>query len=117
MASVDSPGELVPSLISFRCLEERGLTPIPEGITPHSLRRTFASILVALGRDPAVFQRQMGHATARFTLDVYAAAMAYGDGDRERLRMLVEGRPVSPPNEAGQALPHTRRPQVDGRPQ
>lgn len=36
--------------------------PLPEGLTPHSLRRTFASILVALGEDPAYVMAQMGHA-------------------------------------------------------
>jgi integrase len=72
-------------------LRERGLEPFPAGITPHSLRRTFASILVALGRDPAYAMAQMGHATPGFTLGVYAAAMKTGSGDRERLRRLVEG--------------------------
>jgi integrase len=72
-------------------LAERGCEPLPEGLTPHSLRRTFASILVALGRDPAVVMRQMGHATAGFTLGVYAAAMDWAEGERERLRALVEG--------------------------
>jgi integrase len=33
-------------------LQAAGDEPFPEGITPHSLRRTFASILVALGKDP-----------------------------------------------------------------
>jgi integrase len=31
-------------------LAERQLTPLPEGLTPHSLRRTFASLLVRVGR-------------------------------------------------------------------
>lgn len=33
---------------------ERDLPPLPQGITPHSLRRTFASVLYALGEDPGV---------------------------------------------------------------
>jgi hypothetical protein len=32
-------------------------------VTLHSLRCTFASLLVALGRDPAVVMRQMGPMT------------------------------------------------------
>jgi integrase len=72
-------------------LREAGEEPFPEGITPHSLRRTFASILVALGKDPAYAMAQMGHTTPGFTLSVYAAAMKARDGDRERLRLLVEG--------------------------
>jgi integrase len=78
--------------------------PFPEGITPHSLRRTFASILVALGRDPSYVMAQMGHTTPGFTLAVYAAAMAFGEGDRDRLRLLVEGRDLDP-DDAGDRAP------------
>lgn len=74
---------------------EDGLEPLPEGLTPHSLRRTFASILAALGRDPALIMRQMGHTTAHFTFGVYAAAMDSGEEARAALRDLVEGRPVA----------------------
>jgi len=72
-------------------LAKRGATSIPTDLTPHGLRRTFASLLVALGRDPAVFMDQMGHTTANLTLSVYARAMAWRDGERECLRALVEG--------------------------
>lgn len=68
---------------------EAGRDPLPEGITPHALRRTFASILVALGRDPAFVMRQMGHTTPHFTLRVYAGAMDWSDGERGALRALV----------------------------
>jgi integrase len=74
-----------------KTLAKRGAPPMPEDLTPHGLRRTFASLLVALGRDPAVFMAQMGHTTANLTLSVYAKAMAWRDGERERLRALVEG--------------------------
>ena len=72
-------------------LAAQDVEPLPVGLTPHCLRRTFASILVALGRDPAVVMRQMGHSTPAFTLSVYAAAMDWREGERERLRALVEG--------------------------
>jgi integrase len=72
-------------------LADAEVEPIPDGLTPHSLRRTFASILVALREDPATVMRQMGHATAGFTLSVYARAMESSDEERERLRALVEG--------------------------
>jgi integrase len=72
-------------------LAKRGAPPMPADLTPHGLRRTFASLLVALNRDPAVFMAQMGHTTANLTLSVYAKAMAWRDGERERLRALVEG--------------------------
>jgi integrase len=72
-------------------LTKAGAEPLPDGLTPHSLRRTFTSLLVALGRDPAVVMRQMGHTTPHMTLGMYAAAMDWADGERERLRALVEG--------------------------
>ena len=35
-----------------RLVAERGLQPLPLGVTAHKLRHTFASILVAIGKDP-----------------------------------------------------------------
>jgi integrase len=35
---------------THRLVEERGMQPLPLGITPHKLRPTFASILVAAAR-------------------------------------------------------------------
>jgi len=49
-------------------LASQGLTPLPAGLTPHSLRRSFASVLVALGEDPAYVMAQMGHTTPHLTL-------------------------------------------------
>ncbi|MEA2274805.1 MAG: hypothetical protein QOI98_3513 [Solirubrobacteraceae bacterium] len=43
-----------------------------EGITFHALRHTFASILIAQGRDPVFVSRQLGHTNAAITLRVYA---------------------------------------------
>jgi integrase len=71
--------------------ETRGLPPLPEGITPHGLRHTFASLLIAKGEDPAYVMTQLGHTDATFTLTVYTHAMRRRDGERERLRALVEG--------------------------
>lgn len=51
-----------------------GRPPIP-AITPHSLRRTATSLMLAAGRDPRFVMAQLGHADARFTLSVYAQVM------------------------------------------
>lgn len=72
-------------------LARRDVPALPDGLTPHGLRRTYASLLVALGRDPAVVKHQMGHTTAAFTLGIYAAAMCSAEGERDRLRALVNG--------------------------
>ena len=42
-------------------LEADGLPPLPDKLTPHGLRHTFASILVALGEDPRYVMGQIGH--------------------------------------------------------
>jgi hypothetical protein len=72
-------------------LAKDGLSALPERLTPHSLRRTFASLLIALGKDPAYVMRQMGHTSPTMTLGLYAQVMDASDEDRERLRTLVEG--------------------------
>lgn len=72
-------------------LERRGQRPLPAGVTAHKLRHTFASLLIARGEDPAFVMAQLGHTDPAFTLRVYAHAMRRRDGERERLRALVEG--------------------------
>lgn len=80
-------------------LQERGAMPLPRGLTPHKLRHTFASILVATGEDPASVMSQLGHTDPKFTLRVYTHMMRRGDGERERLKALVEGEKLPPPAE------------------
>lgn len=74
--------------------EEAGEPPLPDGLTPHSLRRTFASILSALGRELRVAMDQLGHADPRMTLSVYTRTMQRGQDERDRLRALVEGETI-----------------------
>jgi integrase len=49
-------------------LGQAGEVPLPAGLTPHKLRHTFASLLVALGIDPGAVMDQLGHTDATFTL-------------------------------------------------
>lgn len=73
-----------------RLAEERGAQPLPLGVTPHKLRHTFASILVAIGKDPTYVMAQLGHTDPAFTLRVYAHMMRRSEEERERLKALVE---------------------------
>jgi integrase len=66
--------------------------PLPDGITPHALRRTFASLLFAIGESPPYIINQLGHATPALTLEIYARQMNQRDGEPARLQDLVEGR-------------------------
>ena len=72
-------------------LETTGGSPLPNRLTLHSLRRTFASLLFALGRSAPEVMAQLGHTDARLTLRVYARAMSQDHGERERLQTLVNG--------------------------
>ncbi len=69
---------------------QRGGQPLPLGITPHKLRHTFASILVALGKDPNYVMHQLGHTDPAFTLRVYAHIMRRSLKEREKLKALVD---------------------------
>lgn len=75
-------GDLVFATATGRTLGQRNLTGRGlekaceraqlQGVTCHSLRHTFASILIAQGRDPVFVSRQLGHANPAITLRVYA---------------------------------------------
>jgi hypothetical protein len=72
-------------------LEDAGHPPLPAGVRSHKLRHSFASLLVALGNDPAYVMDQLGHADPKFTLKIYTHGMRRGAGDKKRLQALVEG--------------------------
>ena len=65
-----------------------------EGLTPHRLRHTFASILIACGEDPISVMRQIGHTDPAFTLRVYTHLMSRDADERERLKALIRGERV-----------------------
>ncbi len=71
-------------------LEAAGLPPLPK-LTPHSLRRTFCSLLYALGEDPGTVMDEMGHTDPALALRVYRQAMRRGEHEKIELRELVEG--------------------------
>lgn len=77
--------------IANDALKKDGHEALPSGLTPHSLRRTFASLLFAVGEPPPYVMAQMGHTTANLTLSLYARHMDRRDGEPERLEALVDG--------------------------
>ena len=79
-------------------LVKAGHVPLPEGLVPYSLRQTYVSLRVALGDDLAAIGSHAGHASLSTTLRHHTHVMALDDGARERLRALVEGRPLPPLN-------------------
>jgi integrase len=93
-----------------RKLEECKQEQVPKGLAPHSLRRTFASILFAVGESPPYVMGQMGHTTPNLTLSIYARQMDRRDGAPERLTSLVQGHELVPAGtEAAEATSNGRR--------
>lgn len=70
---------------------EAGLAPIQEGVTSHTLRRTFASLLYEAGASPAYVMAQMGHTSAALALEVYARKMDRGRDTGARMDALIRG--------------------------
>lgn len=62
-------------------LDRLGIRAIDEAVTPHSLRRLYASLRFALGDDPVYVAAQLGHTEPGFSMKVYASAVRR----RERL--------------------------------
>jgi integrase len=71
-------------------LEKRPL--IPAGLTPHSLRHTYCSLLIAQGEQLSTVAAQMRHADLSTTLRVYTHVMKHRrDGVAERLDQAIWG--------------------------
>lgn len=56
---------------------------LPDGITPHTFRRTFAYLSALAGRDPRSVMNQIGHDDARLTLEVYDMGANRRNADRD----------------------------------
>jgi len=56
-------------------LERAGIEPISDRVTPHSLRRTYASLRAAVGDHPVYVAEQLGHEDPAFTFRVYQRAV------------------------------------------
>ena len=86
-------------------LEARGQLPIAH-LTPHTLRRTFASLLAVCGVHPRRAMQLLGHTDAKFTMSVYQQDLSLADGGTETLetalgctldeaRIILEGRGIN----------------------
>jgi integrase len=63
-------------------LATAGDEPLPEGLTPHSLRRTFASLRFAIGEPPPRVMKQMGHTIRTSRWPSTPARWTAGTGNR-----------------------------------
>ena len=62
---------------------------LPAQVTPHTLRRTFASLCFFAGRDLRWVMGQLGHEDPRMTLGVYAQCMKRSQIDEALIRELM----------------------------
>lgn len=70
----------------IKCMEDDPTFP---RITPHGLRHVAAGLMVSAGANVKAVQRQLGHASAAMTLDIYADLF---DEDLESVAVAVDGR-------------------------
>jgi integrase len=70
---------------------ERDAPPIRVHVTPHTLRRTYVTFMIAAGYDLPYVQAQVGHLHPSTTLAVYAQVIRRPDRDRLRdeIRQLL----------------------------
>lgn len=52
---------------------------LPTHFSPHSLRHSFASLLLQQGESPVYVQRQLGHASIQLTVDTYGKWLPIGN--------------------------------------
>jgi integrase len=69
-------------------LEAARLAPIAQ-LTPHTLRRTFASILAELGVPPRRAMYLLGHRDPKFTMRVYQQVLNLGGGGQDQLESAL----------------------------
>jgi integrase len=62
-----------PSTMEWAFGQAASISQLPEHFTVHSLRHTYASILLAAGAPPQWVQQQLGHAHYQITVDLYGS--------------------------------------------
>jgi integrase len=83
-------------------LAAEGRNPI-EGVTNHSLRRTFCALLYEAGATPAYVMAQMGHTDAALALEIYSKVMERKRDTGARMDELIRG-PVLALNGTGDEI-------------
>ena len=88
-------------------LARDGLGLIPDAVTMHSLRHTYASLLAEAGADPAYVMAQIGHRNARFTLEVYTHVQNRKKNATVALDALIRGETPAPLGTSAQSTAPT----------
>jgi integrase len=89
--SSQAAGEFVAIRWANERLNECRMEPISERVSPHSLRRTYASMRAALRDDPVYIAEQLGHTDPGFTFRVYQRRRSVATGSpAPTLRRSIE---------------------------
>ena len=70
--------------------DESEIPQLPEGLSPHALRHTFASLLFEAGATVPYVMAQLGHADPKVTLGIYAHVLQRKGDTGDRLDALVK---------------------------
>lgn len=93
------------SRIAFRRIARRAKLPVR--FTPHSLRHTYASLLIQRGFPAEYVQRQLGHRSIQMTVDVYGKWLELSKA-RELDRLMDSLQDEGPMNTPAKAPPLPR---------
>ena len=74
--------------VALECSEGE---PLPERVTPHTLRRTAATSWCWLGRDERATMHEIGHRSSRLTLEVYAQPRPRDPKQKQMLEAWMVG--------------------------
>jgi integrase len=69
--------------------DESEVPALPDGLSPHALRHTFASLLFEAGATVPYVKAQLGHADPKVTLGIYAHVLRRKGDTGDRLDALV----------------------------
>jgi integrase len=69
--------------------EKAGQPPLPENITNHSLRRTFASLKYEVGSSPVEVMAEMGHTSPSLALSIYTKKLKISRDTGAKMDALV----------------------------
>lgn len=90
---------LAPVLRRAREIVTRRGGRMPTRVTPHTLRRTFVSLMLAGGADVPLVMSQVGHADSKVTLEIYAQVVeGLERGYMARVDEMVRGASIGHTN-------------------
>ena len=82
----------------FKCLAKKynkcHKEPLPDVMTPHTMRHTFCTRMANAGMNPKALQYIMGHANIVMTLNYYAHA-TFHSAQEEMERLQAKAKPTA----------------------